>query len=109
MRHILLWLTTIATAAAALSAPAASIPFVFEKNAGQVDGQVRYFGRTSGAELWLVDSGAVFSVEKKNERAVVRMNLEGACPHPKIEGAAPLPGRSNYFNGNDPAQWERDI
>jgi uncharacterized protein (TIGR03437 family) len=86
-----------------------SIPFVFEKNAGQVDPQVRFFGRTPGAGLWLVDTGAVLSVELKNRRAVLRMKLEGARPHPAIDGAQPLSGKSNYFAGNDPAKWRKDI
>jgi uncharacterized protein (TIGR03437 family) len=94
---------------AALAGPPVSIPFVFEKNAGQVDQQVRYFGRAHGAALWLVDSGAVLSVEQKNRRTVLRMKLEGARPHPRIEGTEPLAGKTNYFTGNDPAQWKRDI
>ncbi len=102
-RQTLLWLTmTVATAGDTVAAPQASIPFVFEKNAGQVDRQVRYFGRTQRAGLWLVDSGAVLSVEQNNQRAVLRMKLDGARPHPKIDGADPLPGRTNYFTEKRP-------
>jgi uncharacterized protein (TIGR03437 family) len=100
---------SILVASAALAGPSVSIPFVFEKNAGQVDQQVRYFGRAHGSALWLVDSGAVLSVDQKNRRAVLRMTLEGARPHPRIEGTEPLAGKTNYFTGNDPAQWKRDI
>jgi uncharacterized protein (TIGR03437 family) len=82
---------------------------VFEKNAGQAHRQVRYFGRTPGAALWLVDSGAVLSVDQKNRRAVLRMKLEGARQHPSIEGTQPLAGKTNYFTGNDPGQWKKDI
>jgi uncharacterized protein (TIGR03437 family) len=100
---------SILIASAAFAGPQVSIPFVFEKNAGQVDQQVRYFGRTHGAALWLVDSGAVLSVDQKNRSAVLRMTLEGARPHPSIEGTEPLAGKTNYFTGNDPTQWKRDI
>jgi uncharacterized protein (TIGR03437 family) len=100
---------SILLASAAFAGPQLSIPFVFEKNAGQVDRQVRYFGRAQGAALWLVDSGAVLSVEQKNRRAVLRMKLEGARPHPRIEGNEPLAGKTNYFIGNDPTRWKRDI
>jgi uncharacterized protein (TIGR03437 family) len=94
---------------AAFAGTRVSIPFVFEKNAGQVDRQVRYFGRTPGAALWLVDSGGVLSVDQKNRRTVLRMKLEDARPHPKIEGTEPLAGKTNYFIGNDPSRWKRDI
>jgi uncharacterized protein (TIGR03437 family) len=94
---------------AGVAGPSLSVPFVFEKNAGQVDQQVRYFGRTQGAGLWLVDSGVVLSLDQKNRRAVLRMNLEGARPHPGIEGTQPLEGKSNYFTGSDPAKWHKDI
>ena len=94
---------------AGVAGPSLSIPFVFEKNAGQVDRQVRYFGRTQGAGLWLVDSGVVLSLDQNQRRAVLRMNLEGARPHPRIEGTQPLQGKSNYFTGSDPAKWHKDI
>jgi hypothetical protein len=41
--------------------------------------------------------------------AALRMRLLGANPHPQIEGLDPLPGKSNYFVGNDPAKWHADI
>lgn len=111
MKSILLWAATAAAAAAvgAPARPSVSIPVVFEKNAGQTDGQVRFFGRANGARLWLVDGGAVFSVERENKTAVVRMNLQGARPHPRIEGAEPLPAKANYFTGNSPQLWRRDV
>jgi uncharacterized protein (TIGR03437 family) len=56
-----------------------------------------------------MDSGAVLSVDRKDRRAVLRMKLEGARPHPRIDGTEPLAGKTNYFIGNDPAQWKRDI
>lgn len=36
---------------------------------------------------------------------VLRMKLVGANPAPRITGIEPLPGKSNYFLGNDPAKW----
>ncbi len=37
------------------------------------------------------------------------MQLVGANPHLKIAGLEELPGRSNYFVGNDPNKWRRNI
>jgi hypothetical protein len=37
--------------------------------------------------------------------AVVRMRLVGANAAAKITGLEELPGKSNYFMGNDPKKW----
>ena len=41
--------------------------------------------------------------------ASVWMKLAGARPDMQIEGVDPLPGRVNYFIGNDSTHWHRDI
>ncbi len=41
--------------------------------------------------------------------AVVRMQLVGANPGARVTGADELPGKANYFLGNDPSQWHTDI
>ncbi|OFV93426.1 MAG: hypothetical protein A3H28_16440 [Acidobacteria bacterium RIFCSPLOWO2_02_FULL_61_28] len=40
---------------------------------------------------------------------VLRMKLAGANPAPRIIGLDPLPGKSNYFLGNDPAKWRTNV
>src|SRR6266567_1174865 len=40
---------------------------------------------------------------------VVRLTLEGANPSATMTGLDELPGKSNYFLGNDPAKWLREI
>ena len=37
------------------------------------------------------------------------MRLEGANSSARVSGASPLPGKSNYFIGNDPSKWRQDI
>src|SRR5256885_1749032 len=49
------------------------------------------------------------SASRKPQSAVVRMRLVGANPAPSIEGRDELPGKTNYFIGNDPAKWRTDI
>jgi hypothetical protein len=39
----------------------------------------------------------------------VRMKLEGANPHARVEGVEQLPGRMNYFVGKDPGKWRSGI
>ena len=37
------------------------------------------------------------------------MKLVGAKPSPKVTGLDELPGKSNYFIGNDPKQWRTGV
>jgi hypothetical protein len=41
--------------------------------------------------------------------ALLRMKLVGANPNPKIVGVDELPGKSNYFIGNDPKKWRTNV
>jgi hypothetical protein len=41
--------------------------------------------------------------------AVLRMKLVGANPAAKVSGTAELPGKSNYFIGNDPKKWRTNV
>jgi len=41
--------------------------------------------------------------------AFVRMHLEGANPEAQIVGTDQLPGKVNYFFGNDPKKWHTDV
>ncbi len=43
------------------------------------------------------------------EPSVLRMKLVGANPSPQVAGLDELPGKSNYFIGNDPAKWRTNI
>jgi hypothetical protein len=43
------------------------------------------------------------------EPAVVRLKLVGANPRSKIVGMNELPGKSNYFIGNDPKKWRTNV
>ncbi|MGH8584146.1 MAG: SBBP repeat-containing protein [Gammaproteobacteria bacterium] len=42
-------------------------------------------------------------------RSVLRMQLIGANPKPRISGADALPGKVNYLRGNDPKQWRTNV
>jgi hypothetical protein len=43
------------------------------------------------------------------QETVLRMKLVGANPAPKISGVDELPGKSNYFIGNDPKKWRTNV
>jgi len=40
---------------------------------------------------------------------VVRLKLVGANANAKVVGLEPLPGKSNYFIGNDPKEWRTNV
>jgi len=40
---------------------------------------------------------------------VLRMKLVGANPAPQVAGLEELPGKSNYFIGNNPKQWQTNV
>lgn len=102
-----------------------SLPLFFEPNLGQTDPQVKFLARGSGYGLFLTADEAVLELQPsapspfgsgqaKNSHqpsasAVIRMRLEGANSAVRVSGASPLPGKSNYFIGNDPSRWRRGI
>ncbi len=107
------------------------VPLSFEANRGQVENSVNFISRGSGYTLFLNSSEAVLSMQatkqlpdvrmptdalQKNQKltdpnrsVVVRMSLVNANEHSKIMGKDELPGKANYFTGNDPKKWQTDI
>jgi hypothetical protein len=106
------------------------LPLSFEANQGQTDGRVKFLSRGSGYSLFLTNDGAVFSLRGSNAKttdksphslatrqpedlatttSVLRMKLVKANPSAKIAGEDELPGKSNYFIGNDPKKWRSDV
>jgi hypothetical protein len=85
------------------------LPMIFEPNRGQSDPRVKFLSRGAGYGVFLTPDQAVLTLGARAGSAVVRMQLAGANPNAAISGNAQLPGRSNYFIGNNPAKWHRDI
>src|SRR2546425_897296 len=104
------------------------LPLSFEANHGQTDRQVKFLSRGSGYSLFLTANETVLSLRKPTAPAaqrridtaamgqevaenkastatVLRMRLVGANPAAEISGLEQLPGKSNYFIGNDPKKW----
>ena len=109
------------------------VPLSFEENCGQTDASVKYLARGKGYTLFLAPDEAVLSfrypsakskqepslahvpnVQSKSEapqwsQANVRLSLIGANTAPRVAGVDKQQGISNYFIGNDPAQWHTEI
>jgi hypothetical protein len=97
-----------------------SLPLDFEPNQGQTARRVRFLAHGPGYTLFLTANGAVLALQRipygpnrtrlpKPQRSVLRLNFIGANPHPQISGENRLPGRSNYFIGNNPSRWHTDV
>lgn len=99
----------------AAGASYAKLPLSFEPNQGQADGAVKFLARGNGYRLSLLPDGAMLALQGGNSTSerepanVMRLKLVGANPSPRIEALNELPGKSNYFIGNDPKRWRMGV
>src|SRR5689334_2305159 len=98
----------------------AQIPLSFEANKGQTDDRVNFLARGTGYTIFLTPDEAVLSLvasarpadrgqEQPRKSAVVRLSLGDSHASADIEPLEQLPGKSNYFIGNNPKLWHTDI
>jgi hypothetical protein len=93
------------------------LPLSFELNQGQSDARVKFLARGPGYTVFLASDEAVLALQpsatasagKGEKPAVVRLKLVGAERSARVSGEGELPGRSNYFVGNDPQRWHTNI
>ena len=111
-----LWLSLICAGSAAAKAPDyGKLPLGFEANAGQTDGQVKFLARGPGYSVFLTGNAAVLSLQNTANTGrtipdrVIRMKLVGANVNAGVLGADQLPGKTNYFIGNDPSKWRTHV
>jgi hypothetical protein len=81
---------------------AAQLPLVFERNGGQAAKDVRFLGRGGAEQVALLDGGGF-------RTHGVAIRLAGGNPRAVGVGLEALPGRSNYFSGNNAARWHAGI
>jgi uncharacterized repeat protein (TIGR01451 family) len=107
----------------------AGLPLIFEPNLGQGnleagDPRAKFVTRGSGYSLFLGSEGATLSLLSRDASRrssarnstthgarveSVQMRLAGANRNASVTGADRLPGKSNYFLGNDPAKWRTGV
>src|SRR5438105_2820874 len=86
------------------------LPLSFEINQGQADQQVKFLSRGNGYNLFLTPAEVVLSLSNRDKSAaLLRMQLAGANPAGELIGMEELPGKSNYFIGNNASQWHTNI
>lgn len=112
------------------------LPLRFEENIGQTAHEVRYVAHGGRYELFLTPQEAVMALRpaghldfsprhrfatlralrelrrnahQTEQMTALGLQLEGSNPEPQITGVDPLPGKVNYFIGNDPTKWHTDV
>jgi hypothetical protein len=116
-----------------------NLPVSFEENVGQFDDPVDFVARADGYTAFLTPSAAVFAIQGSGVRdqgsesvgqvanlpdrpeagwkpapqtasgVAVYMNIVGGNPAARPSARDQLPGITNYFIGNDPANWRTNI
>src|SRR6187551_2716160 len=89
------------------------LPLTFEVNQGQTDDRVDFMARGPGYNIFLTATEAVFALPeapaKSGQRPVMRMQLIGSAADPQVQGVDALPGKVNYFRGQDTASWKTKV
>ncbi|HEU0040269.1 MAG TPA: SBBP repeat-containing protein, partial [Verrucomicrobiae bacterium] len=113
----------------------ASLPFYFEANRGQAGQAVQFLARGQSSQFFVSPTEAFLSLQSPVARdkttltplpghasrvtrhssaasvssCAVRMKFVGANPRARVTGEGELPGKINYFIGNDPARWHTGV
>src|SRR5882724_10408647 len=92
---------------------AGKLPLAFEPNQGQTDARAAYVSHGSGYGLFLTPNEAILSLgagpKGSAPMSAVRMQFEGASGDAKVAATDSLPGKTNYFRGNDSSRWVRNV
>lgn len=106
----------------------ANLPFRFEINRGQAGERVKFLSRGRDNVIFLTPSELLLGLgipesrqsskerhtlapaeQNSRKRSVLKMIFLNANKDPLITGRNKLQGKSNYFIGNNPADWHTDI
>lgn len=98
-----------------------NLPLSFQPNRGQTSNEVQWLSRGPDYTLFLAGHDAVLEMNKitpvergsaeqpKISSSALRMNLVGAKTVEQASGEEPQPGKANYFTGNDPSKWQKNV
>ena len=95
------------------------LPLSFEENRGQASPEVKFLSRGPQHSVFLTPTQATVVIKQLQKGAekgprqahnsAIRIKLSGAKANAGITGLDELPGKSNYFLGNDPAKWHTNV
>ena len=77
----------------------------FEGNVGQFPESVEYIARGPGYHIIIDERGATHDLGALDGELQIRLLMSGGRTPEAIVASEPLPGRINYYLGNDPQQW----
>ena len=86
-----------------------NVPLAFEPNEGQAETGVKFLARGPGYSLSLAVDQAVLALYSVSGPHLLGVKLVGANTAAKLTGEKKLPGKSNYFIGNDPLKWRTNV
>ncbi|WP_368936918.1 SBBP repeat-containing protein [Bacillus sp. SH8-8] len=105
-----------------------NLHFTFVPNVGQIDSRVQYYSQSAGKGFYFTPEEAVFSFientsldwfkkgdvaqtgqDKVRQGIALALHFLDANPDVRIEGQSQSYGKINYFKGNDPAKWIRNL
>lgn len=88
-----------------------SLPLSLEWNLGQADAKYQIVGHALGYSLGLSANEASLELHAwvDGRAGGLTATLLGARKATSIEALDPLPGKANYFLGNDPKAWFTDV
>ena len=106
------------------------LPLSFEENRGQTDGRVKYLSRAANYNLFLTADEAALTLRSGSVKpgcanpgvrkdagcmngesadSVLWLKMLGANPSAQVSGSELLPGKINYYFGNDPSKWRTGV
>ena len=100
------------------------LPLFFTENQGQTDPQVKFYTRGQGHAVFFTPEGMVLSLSRasdeakrrggkkgkgKGDQELVQLRPQGISSGVEILATEPLPGKVNYYQGNDPGKWRTEV
>ncbi len=87
-----------------------TLPLAFEENQGQTNPEARFLVHGPGYAAFFTPEEVGLKLAGADDRqAALHLRFADANPWPSIDGVDELPGKVNYFVGNDPRLWQRAI
>jgi hypothetical protein len=111
LRFWVILLSVVGPSAWCLGASPSSVAFV--KNEGQWDFRAKYLASMNGGDVWLTNEGYVLDLHQPQNGGakgqVVRVSFSNGDASPVYEDGQELPGKLNYFIGNQPSKWTTNV
>ncbi|MEA2452317.1 MAG: hypothetical protein QOG04_1027 [Actinomycetota bacterium] len=86
-----------------------NLPISFEPNVGQAPGRYDFVARGQGFGMAINATGATLALGTKKAQDLVRLELLGVSSSGPARALESLPGKVNYFIGNDSAKWRSGV